>query len=167
MQRKSDSIFGALKKTLETANVYQKQSTTIKQNTKPKNTTNIKTFKTLKIQKSKTQKKSKHQKIKAAKSQYSKNRKNPKIKNRKVQTFFQDSLDVKSFGILFFKVFFFSISGFLEFGVFWILGSFAFPVLLFDANAASENEPKSDQQKSSFRTGLYSVLKGSACRIGG
>ena len=54
---------------------------------------------------------------------------------------------------------------FLVFGIWdcWILGSFAFPVLLFDTIAASENEPKSDQ-KSRFRAGFYSVLKGSACR---
>ena len=50
---------------------------------------------------------------------------------------------------------------------FWILGSFAFPVLLFDTNSASENEPKSDQQRNRFRTGFYSVWKGSACRWGG
>ena len=52
----------------------------------------------------------------------------------------------------------------------WILGSgfFAFPVLLFDRNAASENEPKSEQQKNRFCTGVYNVLKGSACRrVGG
>ena len=30
---------------------------------------------------------------------------------------------------------------------FWILGSFAVLVLLFDTHDASENEPKSDQQK--------------------
>ena len=49
----------------------------------------------------------------------------------------------------------------------WILRSFAFPVLVFDTNAASENEPKSDQSKNRFRTGFYSGLKGSACRRGG
>ena len=63
------------------------------------------------------------------------------------------------------------ILGFLDFSILgiwdlWILGSFAFPVLLFDMNAASENEPKSDQQKSRFRIGVYSILKGSACRRG-
>ena len=49
---------------------------------------------------------------------------------------------------------------------FWIPGSFAFTVMLFDATAESENEPKSDQ-KSRFRISFYSVLKGSACRWGG
>ena len=52
----------------------------------------------------------------------------------------------------------------LDFG---ILGSLAFPVLLFDTNAASKNEPKSNQQKSRLGTGFYSALKGSACRRGG
>ena len=47
-----------------------------------------------------------------------------------------------------------------------MLRFFAFPVLLFDTNAASENEPKADQQKKRFRNGFYSVLKGSACRRG-
>ena len=62
----------------------------------------------------------------------------------------------------------FGFLGFWIFGILdvWILGSFACPVLLFDTNAASENEPKSDQQKSRFRTSFYSVLKGSACRGG-
>ena len=50
---------------------------------------------------------------------------------------------------------------------FWILGSFGFPVLLFDRKAASANEPKSDQQESRFRTGFYSVVKGTACYTGG
>ena len=39
-------------------------------------------------------------------------------------------------------------------------------IMLFDTNAASENEPSSDQQKSKFRVGFYSVLKRSACRRG-
>ena len=59
------------------------------------------------------------------------------------------------------------ICGFLAFEFFWILGSFVFSVLLLDTNAASVNEPKSDQQKNRFRTGLYNVLKGFACRRGG
>ena len=63
-------------------------------------------------------------------------------------------MDFGNFGVLEFWTF-----GFLGF---WILRSLAFPVLLFDTNAASENEPKSDQQKSRVRTGFYSV-KGSAC----
>ena len=95
--------------------------------------------------------------------------KKPKPQNSK-GPILQDSVDVKSFGFFgfldfrIFKLFEFWNFGFLDF---WILGSFVFPVLLFDTNSASESEPKSDQQKSRFRTGFYSVLKGYACRKGG
>ena len=50
---------------------------------------------------------------------------------------------------------------------FWILGSFAFPVLLFDTNAASENEPKSYQQKSRFRTVFLPCFDGVCVSSGG
>ena len=63
---------------------------------------------------------------------------------------------------------------------FWIFGFWTFGFLIFNfwdlslslsssfnTNAASKNEPTSDHQKSRFRTGLYSVLKRSACHGGG
>ena len=84
MHRKSHSVFGALKKTLETTNVYQKQSTTSKQATKQQH----KHYKYPKIQKSKIPK------IKNKKYAKIQNSKNTEIKK------LQDSVDVKSLGYL-------------------------------------------------------------------
>ena len=91
-----------------------------------------------------------HQKtLQMSEIQNSKHPKTQKSKNPKIQEskLFQDSVDVKNLRFLdlwIFKVLFFL--DFWIFGIFgifdvWILGSFAFPVLLFDMNAASENEP--------------------------
>ena len=51
----------------------------------------------------------------------------------------------------------------------WILGSFAFPILLFDRNAASENEPKFRPRKKQVSQWFLQCfeLKGSACRSAG
>ena len=80
----------------------------------------------------------------------------PNAKNPKIQSFSHLRNLAKKLD--------FWIAGFLDF---WILRSLAFPVLLFDTNAASENGPKSDQQKRQVSHWFYSVLKGSACRRGG
>ena len=97
--------------------------------------------------------------------------KNPKLQQSKtfhIYGILQNILDLGILGFWNFGTLDFWILGFWKFGFleFWILGSVAIPVLLFDRNAASENQPKSDQQKGRFRTGFYSVVKGSACRRG-
>ena len=75
---------------------------------------------------------------------------------------------MKSFGCLhgwIFGSFDFWIFKSLDFYVFLDSGIFRLPVLLFDTNATSKNEAKSDQLKRRFRTVFFPrVLKGSACR---
>ena len=58
--------------------------------------------------------------------------------------------------------------GFLDFLVFefCIVGSFAFPVLLFDTKAASKNEPNSDQQKIGFAL-VFTVFRRGLRVVGG
>ena len=93
--------------------------------------------------------------------------KTPNIQTSKIQKVqksknIQESKNQKiqiNFGLLDFSIF-----GILDF---WSLGPLAFSVLLFVTKAASENQPKCDQQKSRLRTVFFCVLKGSACRRGG
>ena len=110
MQRKSDSVFGTLQKTVETANVYQKQSTTIKQNTKPqKKTTNIKNFKTPTFQKFRNLRIQKSTNLKVQKST------SPKIQNSNFFTRFRRCEMFWIFGALDFGIWDFWNLGFLDF----------------------------------------------------
>ena len=78
-----------------------------------------------------------------------------KSKNLRIHKsiFLQGSADVKSFGLFLI----FSVFSFLDFFGFWVLQ------LCFQS---VEADPQLDSQKGSVCVGIYSVLKGCACRWG-
>ena len=119
MHRKSDSVFGTLKNTLETTNVYQKPSTTNKQHTKQQKTltyqkisnAKIPIKQTLKFQNSKIQK-SKNPKIQNPKAPTTQKPPNPKTQKSQNPKLFTstESCIFYLFGCLNFWIFRFSQS---------------------------------------------------------
>ena len=139
MHRKSDSVCGTLKKTLETTNVYQKPSQ--QTNNTQDNTKTLHISKKLKLPNSK------HPKIQKSKNLKIKNPKIQKSKNPKIQKKLQDSVDVKKFWIFGF----FFIFGFLGFWNFCVLHR---------CFQSVETAPKLDSEKTGVCIGIYSVLWG-------
>ena len=105
MHRESDSVFGTLKKTLETASVYRKPSTTNKQHTKQQHNTHI--SKNLKLQNSNQQnsKIPKNPKVQKPKNPIIQKSKNPKSKNPKLFTSTESCNCSWNFGIWIFGFF--------------------------------------------------------------